>query len=38
MWGYTFETIIALTPTIYAGIFERYTDFPYVATHPGLWS
>ena len=33
--GFMFETTVALTRMIYAGIFERYPDFPYVVAHTG---
>jgi aminocarboxymuconate-semialdehyde decarboxylase len=33
--GFMFETTVALTRMIYAGIFERYPDFPYIVAHTG---
>ena len=33
--GFMFETTVALTRMIYAGIFERYPNFPYVVAHTG---
>ena len=33
--GFMFETTVALTRMIYSGIFERYSDFPYVVAHTG---
>ena len=33
--GFMFETTVALTRMIYAGVFERYPNFPYVVAHTG---
>ena len=33
--GFMFETTVALTRMIYAGIFERYPNFPYIVAHTG---
>lgn len=33
--GFVFETTTAASRMIYAGIFERYPDFPYVLAHTG---
>jgi aminocarboxymuconate-semialdehyde decarboxylase len=33
--GFMFETTVALTRMIYAGIFERYPHFPYIVAHTG---
>ena len=33
--GFMFETTVALTRMIYAGIFERYPSFPYIVAHTG---
>lgn len=33
--GFVFETTTAATRMIYAGIFERYPDFPYIMAHTG---
>lgn len=33
--GFMFETTVAITRMIYAGIFERYPNFPYVVAHTG---
>lgn len=33
--GFVFDTTLALTRMIYAGLFERYGDFPYIVAHTG---
>jgi len=33
--GFMFETTVALTRMIYAGIFEHYPNFPYIVAHTG---
>lgn len=33
--GFVYETTTALTRMIYAGIFERYPDFPFIVPHTG---
>ena len=33
--GFMFETTVALTRMIYAGVFERYSKFPYIVAHTG---
>jgi aminocarboxymuconate-semialdehyde decarboxylase len=33
--GFMYETTTALTRMIYAGIFERYADFPFIVAHTG---
>ncbi len=33
--GFVFDTTLALTRMIYAGVFERYPDFPYIVAHTG---
>jgi len=33
--GFVYETTTALTRMIYAGVFERYPDFPYIVAHTG---
>ena len=33
--GFVYETTTALARMIYAGLFERYPDFPYVVAHTG---
>jgi aminocarboxymuconate-semialdehyde decarboxylase len=33
--GFIFETTLAATRLIYSGIFERYSDFPYIMAHTG---
>lgn len=33
--GFMFETTVALTRMIYAGVFERYPNFPYIVAHTG---
>lgn len=33
--GFVFDTTLALTRMIYAGVFARYPDFPFVVAHTG---
>lgn len=33
--GFVFDTTLALTRMIYAGVFERYPDFPFIVAHTG---
>jgi len=33
--GFIYETTTALTRMIYAGVFERYQDFPFIVAHTG---
>ncbi len=33
--GFVFDTTLVATRLIYAGIFERYPDFPYILAHTG---
>ena len=33
--GFVYETTTAATRLIYSGIFERYSDFPYIMAHTG---
>jgi aminocarboxymuconate-semialdehyde decarboxylase len=33
--GFVFDTTLALTRMIYAGVFERYPNFPYIVAHTG---
>ncbi len=33
--GFVFDTTLALTRMIYAGLFERYPNFPYIVAHTG---
>ena len=33
--GFVFDTTLCVTRLIYAGVFERYPDFPYIMAHTG---